>query len=67
MLGLKGTFACLLESFNEIVMSIKSKLIGVRLVMPHCMFSMQLLLSSVSSFVFIKSKGSYVQNLMYCP
>ena len=41
-----------------VIMSVEDKLIYVRLVMPHCMFSMQLFLSGIVNFVLIESKES---------
>ena len=35
-----------------VIMSVQDKLICVHLVMPHCMFSMQLFLSEIVKFCF---------------
>ena len=37
---------------KAVIMSTQDKLICVRLVMPHCMFSMQLFLSDIVKFCF---------------
>ena len=37
---------------RQVVMSVQDKLICVRLVMPRCMFSMQLFLSEIVKFRF---------------
>ena len=40
------------------VVSVQDKLICVRLVMPHCIFGMQVFLSEIVSFVLTKCKAS---------